>query len=103
MTDEQILTMVKANLEIGNTLRDTYLAQLIAVSRVEIEREGITLNDSIDDANLIVMYASYLYRKRANDEGETQYMTAAFGASGMPRMLRYSLNNRLLSEKMGGD
>ena len=50
-------------------------------------REGITINDSVDDDNLIVMYAAYLFRKRAED------------TATMPRMLRYALNNRVISEK----
>lgn len=94
-----VLPMVKANLEIVNNIHDTYLAQLIEVAKVEIAREGITLQD--EDYNLIVMYVAYLYRERVVDTKTIgQYNTAAFSAQGMPRMLRYALNNRLLSEKM---
>ena len=39
------------------------------------------------DCNLIVMYTSYLYRKRVGDDPV------------MPRMLRYALNNRVFAEK----
>lgn len=90
MSDIDILAMLKMNLEIiaENTSKDTYLDQLIQASRTMIAREGITLDDSIDDANLVVMYAAYLYRKRADAEER------------MPRMLRYALNNRVFSEKM---
>lgn len=90
MSDTDILAMLKMNLEIiaENTSKDTYLDQLIQASRTMIAREGITLYDSIDDANLVVMYAAYLYRKRADAEER------------MPRMLRYALNNRVFSEKM---
>ena len=90
MTDETILTMLKANLQIiaGNTLQDEYLRNLIATARQMITREGIMLTDSIEDGNLVVMYAAYLYRKRADD------------APVMPRMLRYALNNRLFSQKV---
>lgn len=88
MTNAEILSMTKCNLSlIGNTW-DGYLTNLIEDSRKEIKREGITLDETdIADCNLIVMYASYLYRKRAED-------TAA-----MPRMLRYALNNRVIAEK----
>ncbi len=89
MTNEERLALVKANLEISNKLRDVYLTHLIEVAEAEIKREGITLKDTTADEGLVVMYASYLYRKRTGDE------------QGMPRMLRYALNNRLLSEKMG--
>lgn len=94
-----VLPMVKANLEIVNNIHDAYLVQLIEVAKQEIQREGITLHD--DDVNLIVMYTAYLYRDRVVDTKTIgQYNTAAFSAQGMPRMLRYALNNRLLSEKM---
>jgi hypothetical protein len=132
MTKSAILSMLKANLEIINTLKDDYLGQLIDVSIKEINREGIvfvttqvpvqsetdpdatdpdpsdpepepeTEDDyEIDDASLIVMYAAYLYRNRVNDS-EAGYKTA-ISATGMPRMLRYALNNRLFSQKMRTD
>lgn len=90
MADETILAMLKVNLQIiaGNTLQDEYLRNLIATARQMITREGIMLTDSIEDGNLVVMYAAYLYRKRADD------------APVMPRMLRYALNNRLFSQKV---
>lgn len=125
MIKTDILKMLKANLEIVNTLKDEYLTQLIDVSLKEIEREGVTFTTSeieitttetddegnetttttteisyeVDDANLIVMYAAYLYRNRAV-EGNAGY-TTALSATGMPRMLRYALNNKILSQKMG--
>lgn len=90
MTNATMLEMVKANLQIvqGNTLQDSYLQMLITSAQEMITREGITLTDSIEDGNLVVMYAAYLYRKRADD------------APVMPRMLRYALNNRLFSQKV---
>lgn len=90
MTDETILTMLKTNLQIiaGNTLQDAYLQNLIETAKQMITREGITLADTIEDGNLVVMYAAYLYRKRADD------------SPVMPRMLRYALNNRLFSQKV---
>ena len=88
MTNAEILSMLKSNLQIMGTTWDEYLTQLVEVAKREIEREGIELYTSdVDDVNLIVMYASYLYRKRNDD------------SPGMPRMLRYALNNRLLSQK----
>lgn len=90
MTDETILTMLKANLQImpENTLQDEYLNSLITAAKQMITREGITLADTVEDGQLVVMYAAYLYRKRADD------------APVMPRMLRYALNNRLFSQKV---
>ena len=88
MTNSDILEMLKSNLQLIGTTWDEYLTQLIEVSTREIGREGVVLDTSqIDDVNLIVMYASYLYRKRNTD-------------GPMPRMLRYALNNRLFAGKV---
>ena len=89
MTDAELLTLTKSNLQIAGSTWDAYLTHLITAARQSIAREGITLTDTLEDNNLVVMYASYLYRKRAEDSG------------AMPRMLRYALNNRLFSEKGG--
>lgn len=87
MTDGELLIMTKSNLAIAGSTWDSYLQNLITVSKQSIAREGITLTDTLEDDNLIVMYASYLYRKRVED------------VAAMPRMLRYALNNRLFAEK----
>ena len=50
-------------------------------------REGITLADTPEDAQLIEMYAAYLYRSRRDTSLQ------------MPRMLRWALNNRLFGAK----
>ena len=57
--------------------------------RAFITREGITLEDTVEDLQLGEMYAAYLVRKRNTTEA-------------MPRMLRWALNNRLFSQKSGG-
>ena len=89
MTDEQILEMLKANLDKTTSVKDDYLKFLIDASKEKIAEEGITLDlNKSGDVNLVVMYAAYLFRKRAEDNPV------------MPRMLRYALNNRLFSEKM---
>lgn len=89
MTTAEILSMLKVNLGITATAYDGRLEMLIQTARKEIEREGITIADEPEapDANLIIMYADWLWRKR--DSGE-----------GMPRMLRYALNNRLFQERL---
>lgn len=91
MTDIERLALVKADLEISNSLRDNYLSMLLKVAEKEIAREGISLTESLDDEFLIIMYAAYLYRKRVGE------------AQGMPRMLRYLLNNRQFGKKGGGE
>lgn len=94
MNQEQIaglLDSMKLDLGMLNTTSyDERFKQLLQVSYEQITAEGATLNlDVISDCNLIVMYASWLWRKRASGEG-------------MPRMLRYALNNRVIGEKANG-
>lgn len=91
MTDAELLTMLKADLEIisANTTKDAYLNQLIAASKKFIGTEGATLDlADMEDCTLVTMYAAYLYRKRAED------------VVSMPRMLRWALNNRIFKEKV---
>ena len=85
MSDSDILTILKVDLQISSTALDSYLLQLIGAARALIVREGVALTDDIEDTMLIEMYAAYLYRKRRESN------------SAMPRMLRWALNNRLLS------
>lgn len=91
MTDAQITAMLaglKVDLGIKTTAYDERLTQIIQSSAASIEREGASLNyDSIEDAQLVIMYTAWIWRRR--DTGE-----------GMPRMLRYQLNNRVLGGKM---
>ena len=88
ITDAQKLTMLKTDLGISATSYDTRLGQYIKSAEASITREGVTLDDeAIDDAQLVVMYAAWMWTKRESGEG-------------MPRMLRYKLNNRIFSEKM---
>ena len=92
MTYEQLLAMLKIDIGFtssGATKIDERLTQLLKASEKYIISEGATtLNkNNIDDAQLIVMYAAYLWRRR-----DTQ--------DEMPRMVRYAINNRVFSEKM---
>ena len=87
MDENTLLTMLKVDLGITTTSFDTRLKQYIANAKLEIEREGVTFGNNADDAQLVVMYAGWTWRRR--DTGE-----------GMPRMLRYALNNRVFSQKM---
>lgn len=90
--------MVKLNLQIAGSAFDEYIEDLIIpAAEAEIAREGITLDLSdIGDCNLLVMYAAYLYRKRAESTVKGNMTWIA----GMPRMLRYAMNNRLFAQKM---
>lgn len=91
MNNESILSILKMDLKISASQYDGYLMNLIELSKAAIEKEGIILDDSIEDGMLVEMYAAYLYRKRKEE------------SNGMPRMLRYALNNRLFSQKARGN
>ncbi len=85
-----MLEMLKYDLGITTTAYDYRLTQYLENAQTEITREGISLDTTaIGDMSLVVMYAAWLWRKRAD-------------GPGMPRMLRYALNNRLFAEKMKG-
>lgn len=88
MTAQEQLTMLKADLDLLTTTaeREDYLSQLLGVAAERIRNEGIRLTDSVSDGQLAVMYAAWLYRKRNAGEG-------------MPRMIRYALNNRAIQER----
>ena len=89
MDDTTMLAALKVDLGITTTAYDARLAQYITAAQSAIEIEGVELDSSsIADGNLVVMYAAWLWRKR--DTGE-----------GIPRMLRWQLNNRLFSQKVG--
>lgn len=89
MDSSALLSMLKVDLGISTTTSyDERLIQYLTTAQAEIAREGASLEaTSTDDMALVVMYAAWLWRKRDNMEG-------------MPRMLRYALNNRIFQEKM---
>ena len=93
MNKGDLVTLVQSNLDLlsVDATRKSQLEFLIDTAIELIAREGVTLTEpyTSEDANLIVMYASYLYRKRATDEA-------------MPRMLRWALNNRIFGRKADG-
>lgn len=89
MTSAELLQILKNDLQMMTDSNDAYLSQLLDFAKAQIEREGIVLSDTIECNMLIVQYAAYLFRKRGSAE------------TAMPRFLRYSLNNLLLSQKGG--
>ena len=87
MTATSLLSALKVDLGITATEYDERLTAYLNNAMQQITREGVTLNDS--DGQLVEMYAAWMWRRR--DTGE-----------GMPRMVRYLLNNRVLQEKAHG-
>lgn len=88
MTEQDRLAMLKTDLGISATGYDERLTQYLSAAEKQIKREGVATLDSteLEDAQLVVMYAAWQWRRR--DSGD-----------GMPRMLRWALNNRIFSEK----
>ena len=86
----ELLTALKIDLGITATVYDTRLTAYLEAAQAQMTREGITLQSSVADDTLTIMYAAWMWRRR--DSGE-----------GMPRMLRYALNNRLFAQKAGAD
>lgn len=83
-----LLEMLKVDLGIKTNAYDDRLNAYLESAQTEISREGISLDlTDVGDMQLVVMYAAWTWRKRAD-------------GSGMPRMLRYALNNRLFSQKV---
>lgn len=90
------LTVAKADIGlIGSAATNpdtvTYLDTLYGSAVAQIQREGITLAENVDDETTVGIYIAYLYRKRAEDDGP------------MPRNLRWRINNRLMSEKAAAE
>lgn len=107
MSNDVILTMLKQGLEIitdymdaeSQAAKDLELMQYVQTAEVYIEREGIVLEDVVDDQMLVSMYAMWLYDKRKT----TGSKYTSYYIQNMPRMLRYNLNNRLFSQKVNDD
>lgn len=83
-----LLSALKIDLGITTNAYDERFVQCIRSSYEAITEEGIVLDvTSMKDQQLVVLYSAWMWRKRDNGEG-------------MPRMIRYALNNRLFSQKM---
>ena len=87
MTAQEMLQLLKVDLQISSNAYDEYLQTLLEAAQVYITTEGASLTSSVGDCMLIIQYAAYLYRFRRAE------LTA------MPRSLRWALNNRIFSEK----
>lgn len=88
MTEAEVLGMLKIDLGFTSNTYDERLRAIIKSSVAMMEREGATSIDfdSIEDVQLVIMYAGWMWRKRYNYEP-------------MPRMLRWALNNRIFGKK----
>lgn len=90
MNENLLLAALRADLGISSQAFDDRLLDKLRTAQARIAEEGITLEDTPEDRDLVVMYAAWLWRSRVSGDG-------------MPRMLRYALNNRLFSRKARGE
>lgn len=96
MTNAEMLELVKLDLGELNSDKDILIGEIIDAAKEYVETEGVTLDmDSASDADLVRMYAAYLFRKRASDKAD-----GVGNVGQMPRMLRWALNNRVFKEHM---
>lgn len=84
-----LLQALKIDLRISSNAFNDRLTAYLQSAQQAITREGVTLTDSAEDNMLTVQYAAWTWRHR--DTG-----------AGMPRMLRWAMNNRICSEHMQG-
>lgn len=83
-----MIDMLRTDLGITTNKYDVRLYQYIESAQKMIKTEGITIDDTDpQDQQIVVSYAAWMWRRRDTMEG-------------MPRMLRWQLNNRLMSQKM---
>lgn len=90
MIDAELLQLLKTSLHEPNASPDRtlYLTAMLKTAKSFLQSEGVTIEGtdySIEDASLIVMYAEFLITKRQTSEG-------------MPRYLRWAINNRLFGQ-----
>lgn len=86
---ETLLAMLKVDLGLTTDAYDTRLTQILTAAQAEIVAAGAATLDPAQplDAQLIVIYAAWMWAKRDDHDG-------------MPRMVQYALHNRVFSEKM---
>lgn len=90
MTSADLLTALKVDLGIVGSGYDSRLTQVVSAAQEAIAREGAVLDlTQFEDCQIVIMYSAWLWRRRDTMEG-------------MPRMLRWALNNKIFSGKMGG-
>ena len=83
---DPMLTALKVDLGIRSNAYNERLATRIEVAKERIGGLGITLADTEEDNDLVLMYAAWLWRSRTTGEAQ-------------PPMLRSTLYNRLFGEK----
>lgn len=95
MTTAERLVLLKQNLQMITDSNDEFLTHLLAAGEAAMTREGISDDGSVDYNACVIDYAAYLFRKRGVSSAGGKD-----GETGMPRFLRWQLNNILVSQKI---
>lgn len=82
----QLLTGLKIDLGIRNDFYDDRLSDRLCEAQTELTAQGIVLEDTTADRDLVIMYAAWLWRDRVS-------------GAPMPRMLVIARNNKLFGRK----
>lgn len=86
MDMEQLLSGLKIDLGIRSQAYDERLRDRLQEAQERLRDEGITLEATTADRDLVIMYAAWLWRSRID-------------GAPMPRMLVIARNNRLFGQK----
>lgn len=86
MNTEQLLTALKIDLGIRTNVYDDRLSDRLTEAQNALTDLGIVLENTVQDRDLVIMYAGWLWRARITGEE-------------MPRMLITARNNKLFGQK----
>ena len=86
MDTTALLSGLKTDLGIRSTAYDARLTDRITEAQERLAAEGIVLENTAADRDLVIMYAAWLWRDRVT-------------GAPMPRMLTVARNNRLFGQK----
>lgn len=86
MDMEVLLSSLKIDLGIRADAYDQRLRDRLCEAQQRLTAEGITLENTTADRDLVIMYAAWLWRGRID-------------GAPMPRMLTVARNNRLFGQK----
>lgn len=86
MDMEQLLSGLKIDLGIRSQVYDGRLRDRLQEAQERLRDEGITMEATTADRDLVIMYAAWLWRNRID-------------GAPMPRMLVIARNNRLFGQK----
>ena len=79
--------LLKLDLGITHSLRDTLFDQLLISSKKELARKGVTIDETqVDDIMLLSDYAAWTYRKRQEDVP-------------LPQNIQWRIRNRLVKAR----